>query len=62
MKAGVLTAPNALWLETVPDPALSPDDLLIRVKAATVWGTRHLPPAGPQDRGRTGQCYQGGHP
>jgi L-iditol 2-dehydrogenase len=39
MKAGVLTAPNALSFETVPDPALSPGDLLIRVKAATVCGT-----------------------
>ena len=39
MKAGVLTAPNALSFETVPDPALSPGDLLIRVKAATMCGT-----------------------
>lgn len=39
MKAGVLTAPNALSFDTVPDPDLAPGDLLIRVKAATVCGT-----------------------
>jgi L-iditol 2-dehydrogenase len=39
MKAGVLTAPNVLSFDTVPDPELAPGDLLVRVKAATVCGT-----------------------
>lgn len=39
MKAGLLKAPNRLDFEQVPDPALEPGDLLIRVRAATVCGT-----------------------
>ncbi len=39
MKAGVLTGPNELALDDVPDPKLETGDLLIRVKAATVCGT-----------------------
>ncbi len=39
MKAGILTAPNALSFDTVADPQLAPGDILIRVKAATVCGT-----------------------
>ncbi len=39
MKAGLLKAPNDLSFETVPDPALTAGDMLIRVKAATVCGT-----------------------
>ena len=39
MKAGVLTGPNELVLDEVPDPRLEAGDLLIRVKAATVCGT-----------------------
>lgn len=39
MKAGVLTGPNALSVQTIADPKLSPGDLLVRVKAATVCGT-----------------------
>lgn len=39
MKAGLLKAPNRLDYESVSDPSLTPGDLLIRVKAATVCGT-----------------------
>ena len=39
MKAAILNAPNQIALETTGDPTLSPGDLLIRVRAATVCGT-----------------------
>lgn len=39
MKVGLLHAPNRLTLETVPDPAREPGDLILKVRAATVCGT-----------------------
>ncbi|GGG84964.1 alcohol dehydrogenase [Salipiger pallidus] len=39
MKAAVLTAPNEISLDDIVAPVVSPGDVLIRVKAATICGT-----------------------
>lgn len=39
MKALVLTEANRMGLSTVPNPVLSPGDMLIRVRAAAICGT-----------------------
>jgi len=39
VKALVLTAPNRMGLDSVPDPVLAPGDMLIRIKAAAICGT-----------------------
>jgi L-iditol 2-dehydrogenase len=39
VKAGILTAPNAMQLGDAPDPVRGEGDLILRVKAATICGT-----------------------